>query len=172
MYRFGSNGIRFIHNFLKNRLEKQIKQVHTVDSLGQVLLALRYFASGSFMQNIEDTFGRDKATVSSTVTAVTTGCPTWSEFMLCSQRHPNLAHCYRNLLPKLRLHTVGDVRVLHFVFNCAISLKKGLFRFWFKIALSYSSFSFSIISNTELWLLNSAILFVLKEELKLCSESP
>jgi hypothetical protein len=70
-YRFGADGINFIHNLLKDRLEKKTNQIHTVNSFEQVLLALRYFASGAFMQAIGDTMGRDKATVSRAVTAVT-----------------------------------------------------------------------------------------------------
>lgn len=71
-YRFGRNAINYITDLLRNDLLRNTKRNHSLDPHLQVLIALRFFASGSFLQVIGDTFGVDKSTVSRVVIDVST----------------------------------------------------------------------------------------------------
>lgn len=70
-YRFGRESILFITNLVFDDLRRKSKRSHALCPLDQVLIALRFYASGSFLQVIGDTFGVDKATVSRVVFSVT-----------------------------------------------------------------------------------------------------
>lgn len=69
-YRFGREAINYITNLLRDDLLRDTKRNHSLDPQHQVLIALRFFASGSFLQVIGDTFGVDKSTVSRVITGV------------------------------------------------------------------------------------------------------
>ena len=66
-YRFGSNSINYITNLLYDDLVRHTRRYFSLISDVQVLIALRFLASGSFLQLIGDTFGVDKSTVSRVV---------------------------------------------------------------------------------------------------------
>ena len=66
-YRFGRNAINYITNLIYDDLIRDTKRGHALSPEQQVLIALRFFASGSFLQVIGDTFGADKSTVSRVV---------------------------------------------------------------------------------------------------------
>ena len=70
-FRFGHEGIRYISDLLRPKLERVTRRGHALTVEQQVLTALRFFASGSFLQCIGDGMGVDKSTVSRVVTAVT-----------------------------------------------------------------------------------------------------
>ena len=69
-YRFGRESIKFLVEILKDDLQKQTQRNHVLSPTPQVLVALHFFASGSFLQIIGDTVGLPKSTVSRIVTDV------------------------------------------------------------------------------------------------------
>ena len=54
-YRFGRQSILYITNLLARDLRRSTARNHALTPLHQVLIALRFFASGSFLQVIGDT---------------------------------------------------------------------------------------------------------------------
>ncbi|XP_061170415.1 putative nuclease HARBI1 [Saccostrea echinata] len=70
-YRFGQHGINFIGDVIRNDLERATKRNSALSVQNQVMITLRYLASGSFLQVVGDTLGFDKSTVSRTVKRVT-----------------------------------------------------------------------------------------------------
>ena len=62
-YRFGREGINYITELVRENLQRGMnkKTVLTVEQ--QVMIILRYFASGSFMQVIGDTLGYDQFSI-------------------------------------------------------------------------------------------------------------
>ena len=69
-YRFGRESIKFLVEILKDDLQRQTRRNHALSPTLQVLVALHFFASGSFLQIIGDTVGLPKSTVSRIVTDV------------------------------------------------------------------------------------------------------
>ena len=70
-YRFGSQSIEYLTEIIGDDLQRQTKRNHAITPTLQILVALRFLASGSFLQVIGDTFGLPKSTVSRIVTDVT-----------------------------------------------------------------------------------------------------
>ena len=70
-YRFGRESILFITNLVARDISRNTRRNHALHPLHQVLVALRFYASGSFLQVIGDTFGIDKSTVSRVINDVT-----------------------------------------------------------------------------------------------------
>ena len=66
-YRFGKNSINYLTNLLREDLVRDTQRGHALEPEQQVLIALRFFASGCFLQVIGDNFGVDKSTVSRVV---------------------------------------------------------------------------------------------------------
>ena len=62
-YRFGRESIKFLVEILKDDLQRQTRRNHALSPTLQVLVALHFFASGSFLQIIGDTVGLPKSTV-------------------------------------------------------------------------------------------------------------
>ena len=54
-YRFGRQSILYITNLLARDLRRSTARSHALTPLHQVLIAVRFFASGSFLQVIGDT---------------------------------------------------------------------------------------------------------------------
>ena len=69
-YRFGRESIKFLVEILKDDRQRQTRRNHALSPTLQVLVALRFSASGSFLQIIGDTIGLPKSTVSRIVTDV------------------------------------------------------------------------------------------------------
>ena len=69
-FTIGRQGIGYITNLIANELHHSTRKNHALPPLQQVLIALRFYASGSFLQVIGDTAGVDKSTVSRIVTNV------------------------------------------------------------------------------------------------------
>ena len=63
-YRFGKESINFLVNLLSDDLKRRTARSHAIDPLIQILVALRFYASGSFLEVIGDTFGLPKSSVS------------------------------------------------------------------------------------------------------------
>ena len=64
-YRFGRDAINYIIGLVADDIMPETNRNHAVSAEMQVLITLRYLASGSFLQVIGDTFlGFDKSTVS------------------------------------------------------------------------------------------------------------
>ena len=66
-YRFGRQAINYITNLLYDDLVRDTDQNCALIPDVQVLIALQFLASGSFLQVIGDTFGVDKVTISRVV---------------------------------------------------------------------------------------------------------
>ena len=69
-YRFRRESILFITNLVAGDISRNTRRNHALPPLQQVLIALGFYASGSFLQVIGDTFGVDKSTVSRVITEV------------------------------------------------------------------------------------------------------
>ena len=69
-YRFGRESIMYITNLLAEDVRCKIQRNHSISALQQVLIALRFYASGSFLQVIGDTIGVAKSKISRVVTNV------------------------------------------------------------------------------------------------------
>ncbi|XP_045205641.2 putative nuclease HARBI1 [Mercenaria mercenaria] len=70
-YRFGSENLDRLEDLIGDRLRHGTNRNFSLTARQQILIALRFFASGCFLQLIGDTFGVDIATVSRTITRVT-----------------------------------------------------------------------------------------------------
>ena len=66
-YRFGRESIQYITNLIETDLRRKTNRSHALRPIDQVLIALRFYASGNFLQVINDTVGVDKSTVSRAV---------------------------------------------------------------------------------------------------------
>ena len=69
-YRFGRESIELLVDLLRDDLERATARNHVLSTAVQVLAALRFFASGSFLQVIGDTIGLSKSTVSRIISNV------------------------------------------------------------------------------------------------------
>ncbi|VDH98346.1 Hypothetical predicted protein [Mytilus galloprovincialis] len=63
-YRFGRESIEFVANELRADLEKNTRKRTVLSVQEQVMIALRFYGSGSQLQVVGDTMGYDKSTVS------------------------------------------------------------------------------------------------------------
>ena len=71
-YRFGREGLEFIIDLLANEISPVKRRSHSLSTKEQVLITLRFLASGSFLEVIGDTFGSyDNSTVSRVALRVT-----------------------------------------------------------------------------------------------------
>ncbi|XP_048240406.1 putative nuclease HARBI1 [Haliotis rufescens] len=69
-YRFGKASIGYICDLVRDELQPKSSRSHALSVELQVLVALRFFASGSFLQITGDTIGIDKSTASRVVRKV------------------------------------------------------------------------------------------------------
>lgn len=56
-YRFGRRGLNFLTELLENDLQRPTRRSHAISVPHQILIALRFYSSGSFLQVIGDTLG-------------------------------------------------------------------------------------------------------------------
>ncbi|XP_053380159.1 putative nuclease HARBI1, partial [Mercenaria mercenaria] len=70
-YRFSNNGINYLENLLLDDLKRPTHRSCALSPKQQILIALRFFATGSMYQVIGDTMGFNKGTVSRAVDSVT-----------------------------------------------------------------------------------------------------
>ncbi|CAC5394665.1 HARBI1 [Mytilus coruscus] len=70
-YRFGRETIEFLANELRGELERSTSKKAALSVERQVMIALRFYGSGSQTQVVGDTMGYDKSTVSRVVSDVT-----------------------------------------------------------------------------------------------------
>ena len=64
---FGKESIQYITNLTETDLRRKTNRSHALRPIDQVLIAMRFYASGNFLQVIGDTVGVDKSTVSRAV---------------------------------------------------------------------------------------------------------
>lgn len=69
-YRFLRESILFITNLVGSDISRNTRWNHALRPLHQVFISLRFYASGSFLQVIDNTLGVDKSTVSRVITYV------------------------------------------------------------------------------------------------------
>ncbi|XP_013381198.1 putative nuclease HARBI1 [Lingula anatina] len=69
-FRFSRNSILYLENLLHNQIAPETERNHSLSVREQLLIALRFFASGSFLQVVGDTVGPSKSTVSRVVRKV------------------------------------------------------------------------------------------------------
>ena len=70
-YRFGRETIDYLTDLLREDLQRATLKKTNLTVEEQVTIALRFYASGSFLQVVGDTLGRDKGTVSRVIDSVT-----------------------------------------------------------------------------------------------------
>ncbi|XP_052761947.1 putative nuclease HARBI1 [Mya arenaria] len=70
-FRFGRRGIEYLADLLREDLARETDRSCSLSVEEQVCIALRYYASGSFMQVVGDTHGIHKSTVCRVVDKVT-----------------------------------------------------------------------------------------------------
>ncbi|XP_064643104.1 putative nuclease HARBI1 [Lineus longissimus] len=70
-YRFSRASIEYITDLIRDQLERPTKRSHSLSPEQQVMLALRFYATGSFVQVISDLQGFDKGTGSRVIVKVT-----------------------------------------------------------------------------------------------------
>ena len=86
-YRFGCDSLKYLFEILENDLQRQTKRNHALTPTWQILVALRFYASGSFLQIIGDTLGLPKSSVSRIITDVSQALACkQSEFILWPSR--------------------------------------------------------------------------------------
>ncbi|XP_056594081.1 putative nuclease HARBI1 [Triplophysa dalaica] len=69
-FRFGNADIKYIADLVRPKLQRRTRRSHSLSVEEQVLIALRFYASGTFYQVVGDNIGVDKSTVSDVVKAV------------------------------------------------------------------------------------------------------
>ena len=83
-YRFSKNSIEFIADLISEDIERDTKRNKALSPFTQVLMFLRYVASGSFQQVVGDTIGVDKSSVSRVVHRVAEAlCRKSEQFIEC-----------------------------------------------------------------------------------------
>ncbi|CAC5378764.1 HARBI1 [Mytilus coruscus] len=90
-YRFGKDSIAYLCNLLQDRLSRHTNKATALTVEQQVCIALRFYASGSFLQVIGDTLGYDKGTVSRVVSDVTDALIDIKMILQCN--FPNVLGC-------------------------------------------------------------------------------
>lgn len=70
-YRFGRASINYITDLIKDKLDRPTQRNKSIPAVRQVMLALRFYASGSFVQLVADLQGYDKGTASRIIVDVT-----------------------------------------------------------------------------------------------------
>ena len=71
-YRFGKEGLQLIIDLLAEEISLSTRRSHSLSASEQVLITLRFLASGSFLEVVGDTFlSYDKSTVSRVIRRVT-----------------------------------------------------------------------------------------------------
>lgn len=69
-YRFGRDSIMYLSDLLRDKLERLTRRKTSLTVEEKVMIALRFFASGSHLQVIGDTMGHDKSTISRVIRQV------------------------------------------------------------------------------------------------------
>ena len=69
-FRFGNADIKYIADLVRPKLQRRTHRSHSLSVEEQVLIALRFYASGTFYQVVGDNIGVDKSTVSDVVKVV------------------------------------------------------------------------------------------------------
>jgi hypothetical protein len=69
-YRFGRDSIMYLSDLLRDKLERLTRRKTSLTVDEKVMIALRFFASGSHLQVIGDTMGHDKSTISRVIRQV------------------------------------------------------------------------------------------------------
>uniref|UniRef100_A0A3P9HEC7 Putative nuclease HARBI1 n=1 Tax=Oryzias latipes TaxID=8090 RepID=A0A3P9HEC7_ORYLA len=69
-FRFGNADIKYIADLVRPKLQRRTRRSHSLSVEQQVLIGLRFYASGTFYQVVGDNIGVGKSTVSDVVKAV------------------------------------------------------------------------------------------------------
>nr|XP_055029757.1 putative nuclease HARBI1 [Misgurnus anguillicaudatus] len=69
-FRSGNADIKYIADLVRPKLQRRTRRSHSLSVEQQVLIGLRFYASGTFYQVVGDNIGVDKSTVSDVVKAV------------------------------------------------------------------------------------------------------
>uniref|UniRef100_A0A3B3I9Z0 Putative nuclease HARBI1 n=1 Tax=Oryzias latipes TaxID=8090 RepID=A0A3B3I9Z0_ORYLA len=69
-FRFGNADIKYIADLVRPKLQRRTRRSHSHSVEQQVLIGLRFYASGTFYQVVGDNIGVEKSTVSDVVKAV------------------------------------------------------------------------------------------------------
>ena len=91
-YRFRWESVLFITNLVAGDISCNTRRNQALPPLHQVLIALRFYASGSFLQVVGDTFGVDKSTVSRAITALIVKQPCFIKWRILLPRRISLCN--------------------------------------------------------------------------------
>uniref|UniRef100_A0A8C7Z876 Putative nuclease HARBI1 n=1 Tax=Oryzias sinensis TaxID=183150 RepID=A0A8C7Z876_9TELE len=69
-FRFGNADIKYIADLVRPKLQRRTRRSHSLSVEQQVLIGLRFYASGTFYQVVGDSIGVDNSTVNYVVKAV------------------------------------------------------------------------------------------------------
>ena len=72
-YRFGHDGVNFICGLLEDQLQRPTGRSRSLSVKTQVLLALKFYATGDYIISVGDNVGVSKSTASKCISAVTQG---------------------------------------------------------------------------------------------------
>ena len=94
-FRFGHESMLFIARLIEDEVRPLTRRNYAISTEQQLLIALRFFASGSFLQVIGDTHGYEKATVSRIVRKVSLALASKHEELI---KFPTTIDQLRNLV--------------------------------------------------------------------------
>uniref|UniRef100_A0A8C5ER96 Putative nuclease HARBI1 n=1 Tax=Gouania willdenowi TaxID=441366 RepID=A0A8C5ER96_GOUWI len=90
-FRFGNADIKYIAELVRPELQRRTRRSHSMSVEEQVLIALRFYASGSFYQVVGDSIGVDKSTVNKVVKAVSVTLASLVNQFVCFPRDDQIS---------------------------------------------------------------------------------
>uniref|UniRef100_A0A8C5N5G4 Putative nuclease HARBI1 n=1 Tax=Gouania willdenowi TaxID=441366 RepID=A0A8C5N5G4_GOUWI len=97
-FRFGNADIKYIADLVRPELQRRTRRSHSLSVEEQVLIALRFYASGSFYQVVGDSIGVDKSTVSKVVKALSVTLASLVNQFVCFPRDDQISQTKRKFL--------------------------------------------------------------------------
>lgn len=113
-FRFGNADIKYIADLVRPELQRRTRRSHSMSVEEQVLIALRFYASGSFYQVVGDSIGVDKSTVSKVVKAVSVTLASLVNQFVCFPRDDQISQTKRKFLLLGNMpNTIGVIDCTH-----------------------------------------------------------
>uniref|UniRef100_A0A8C5GDH5 Putative nuclease HARBI1 n=1 Tax=Gouania willdenowi TaxID=441366 RepID=A0A8C5GDH5_GOUWI len=113
-FRFGNADIKYIADLVRPELQRRTRRSHSMSVEEQVLIALRFYAFGSFYQVVGDSIGVDKSTVSKVVKAVSVTLASLVNQFVCFPRDDQISQTnHKFLLLGNMPNTIGVIDCTH-----------------------------------------------------------
>ncbi|XP_051787206.1 putative nuclease HARBI1 [Erpetoichthys calabaricus] len=111
---FGKDDIKYIADLVRPKLQHKTKRSHALSVEEQCLIALRFYASGTFYQVVGDNMGVDKSTVSNVVKAVSVELASLVNEFVSFPKDDQMAQTKQSFfLLGTMLNTVGVIDCTH-----------------------------------------------------------